>query len=185
MLLLILGLAAFVLPHLIRRLAPGLSESLGPARKGIVALVSVIGVVLMVIGYRAADFVPVYEPLAGMGHLNNLLMLVAVYLYGVGGTKGTLHARIRHPMLLGTLLWAVGHLLVNGDRASVVLFGGLAIWAVGAIVLLNRAGPWARPTGGRGVKGDLMNLAGTVVLFGLFAGVHIWLGRNPFLGTYG
>ena len=51
--------------------------------------------------------------------------------------------------------------------------------------LINRAGPWARPVNGRGFKGDLMNAAGTAVLYGVIAGVHIWLGYNPFTGTMG
>jgi len=36
----------------------------------------------------------------------------------------------RHPFLWGVAIWAVGHLLVNGDRASIVLFGGMLILAV-------------------------------------------------------
>lgn len=31
----------------------------------------------------------------------------------------------RHPFLWGVAVWALGHLLVNGDRASIVLFGGM------------------------------------------------------------
>ena len=50
-----------------------------------------LAVVLMVVGYRAAEWVPVYTPLPGMGHLNNTLMLVSLFLFGVGGTKGTLY----------------------------------------------------------------------------------------------
>jgi uncharacterized membrane protein len=36
----------------------------------------------------------------------------------------------RHPFLWGVALWAAGHLMVNGDRASLVLFGSLLILAV-------------------------------------------------------
>lgn len=36
----------------------------------------------------------------------------------------------RHPFLWGVLLWAVGHLIVNGDLASVVLFGTFAVLAL-------------------------------------------------------
>lgn len=181
---LVIGLALWWLGHLFKRIAPGLRGSMGDAGKGVVAVVLLASVVLMVIGYRHADVTPVYTPMAGMGHLNNLLMLVAVFLFGVGGTKGTLYPKLRHPMLLGTILWAVAHLLVNGDLASIVLFGGIAVWAVVSMLVINAAGPWARPTGGRGFKGDLMNLAGTLILFGIIAGIHIWLGHNPFLGTY-
>lgn len=182
---LILGLALWWAAHLFKRLAPGARASLGDKGKGPVAIALLVSVVLMVWGYRAADFVPVYTPLPGMGHLNNTLMLVSVFLFGVGGTKGTLYPRMRHPMLWGAVIWAVAHLLVNGDLASLILFGGIGIWALIQMALINRAEAWARPVPVRGLRGDLMNVAGTLILYGLFAGVHIWLGHNPFMGTYG
>lgn len=185
MTLLVIGLALWWGAHLLKRLVPGLRASMGDAGKAVVAVLTLVGVLLMVIGYRHADFTPVYTPMAGMGHLNNLMMLVSVFLFGVGGTKGWLYTRMRHPMLWGTVIWAVAHLLVNGDLASLVLFGGIGVWAVLSMQLINAAGPWARPVMGRGPKGDLMNLAGTVILYGIIAGVHIWLGHNPFVGTYG
>ena len=184
MLLLVLGLILWIAPHLLKRLAPGLRAGWGDRGRGVIALLILAGVVLMVLGYRSAAFVPVYDPLPGMGHANNTLMLVSVFLFGVGGTKGTLYPRMRHPMLWGQVIWAVAHLLVNGDLASVVLFGGIGLWALVQMALINAAGPWARPAGGRGLKGDAMNLAGTVVLFGLIALVHQWLGHPVFLGNY-
>lgn len=185
MVLLIAGLAIWYAAHLFKRIAPGPRASLGDRGKGLVALALLVSVVLMVLGYRWADYAPVYDPLPGMGHLNNLLMLVALFLFGVGGTKGTLYTRMRHPMLWGTVIWAVAHLLVNGDLASVVLFGGLGVWALLEMAVINRAQVWTPPVGGRGFKGDLMNLAGTLVLYGLIAAIHVWLGYNPFMGAYG
>jgi uncharacterized membrane protein len=183
MVLLILGLALWIGAHLFKRIAPGPRAAMGDAGKAVVAVLLVASVVLMVIGYRSAPYVPVYDPLPGMGHVNNTLMLVAVFLFGVGGTKGSLYPRMRHPMLWGTVIWAVAHLLVNGDLASLILFGGIGLWALVAMAVINRAQSWTPPTNGRGVKGDVMNLAGTVVLYGLIAAIHIWLGHNPFTGT--
>lgn len=184
MTLLILGLLLWWGAHLFKRAAPGARANLGERGKGYVALALGAALVLMVVGYRMAEFVPVYSPLPGMGHANNALMLVSVFLFGVGGTKGTLYPRMRHPMLWGTVIWAFAHLLVNGDLASLVLFGGIGIWALVEMAVINRT-PWQRPAAGRGIKGDAMNLVGTLVLFGLIAAIHIWLGYNPFLGTYG
>jgi uncharacterized membrane protein len=183
MALLIAGVVLWWAAHLFKRLAPEARAGLGDRGKGLVALALLVSVVLMVIGYRAADIIPLYAPLPGMGHLNNLLMLVAVFLYGVGGTKGTLYTRMRHPMLWGTVIWGVSHLLVNGHVASLILFGGIAAWAVVEMVVINRAGPWLRPEAGRGIKGDAMNLAGTLVIYGLIAAIHVWLGHSPFGGT--
>ena len=171
MFLLIAGVVLWWAAHLFKRLAPDARAGMGDKGKGLVALVLGVSVILMVVGYRGADVIPLYAPLPGMGHLNNLAMLIAIFLYGVGGTKGTLYAKMRHPMLWGTVIWAGSHLLVNGDLASVILFGGI--------------GPWARPDAGRGIKGDAMNLVGTLVIYGLIAGIHSWLGHNPFIGTYG
>ncbi|MDH5531160.1 MAG: NnrU family protein, partial [Paracoccaceae bacterium] len=168
-----------------KRIAPGARAALGEKGKGLVAVALLISVVLMVIGYRGAEVSPVYTPIPGIGHLNNLLMLVSVFLFGVGGTKGVLYTKLRHPMLLGMLTWAVAHLLVNGDLASIVLFGVLGLWAIVEMVVINAAGPWARPTEGKGLKGDLRNGVATLVLVGIIGAIHIWLGHNPFLGTYG
>lgn len=185
MFLLIVGILLWCAAHLFKRVAPQARAAMGDKAKGLAALALLFSVALMVLGYRAAEIIPVYTPIPGMGHLNNLMMLVAVFLFGVGGTKGTLYPLMRHPMLWGTVIWGVSHLLVNGDVASILLFGGMILWALTEMVLINRAASWAPPGDGRGVKGDAMNLAGTVVLFGIIAYVHIWLGHSPFVGTYG
>ena len=184
MIWLILGLALWVGAHFFKRLAPGARAAMGERGKVLVAVLSLLAVVLMVLGYRAAEWVPVYTPLPGMGHANNTLMLVSLFLFGVGGTKGILYPKIRHPMLWGVVVWAVAHLLVNGDQASLVLFGGMGLWALVSMLLINRAEPWVAPSNGRGIKGDAMNLVGTLVLLGVIAMIHQWLGHPVFLGTY-
>lgn len=183
MTILIFGLLLWVLPHLFKRLAPRRHLMMMPQVRSMVAGLVVVGVILMVIGYRMAAVVPVYHPLPGMGHANNTLMLISVYLFGVSGVRSVLIDKIRHPMLSGMVLWSVAHLLVNGDLASIVLFGSLGLWAVAEMVLINRAGPWKRPKPGS-IGGDIKNLVGTLLIFGLIAYVHIWLGYNPFQGTY-
>lgn len=184
MFLLILGLLLWILPHLLKRAAPGLRARLGDAGKGLIAVLILAGVVLMVVGFRRAEFIPVYSPFPGAGHVNNTLMLVSLFLFGVGGTKGTLYTKMRHPMLWGLVVWATAHLLVNGDMASIVLFGCLGLWAFMEMSLINSAGQWQRPVAGRGLKGDAMNLAGTLVLYGIAAMIHQWLGHPVFLGNY-
>jgi len=181
---LIFGLALWIGAHLFKRVAPGPRAALGGAGKGLVAAVALAGIVLMVLGYRGAAFVPLYTPPPGMGHLNNLLMLIALSVFGAGAVKGVVWTRIRHPQLTAVKIWAVGHLLVNGDLASVVLFGGLLGWAVAEVVVINRAeGGWARPAPGPW-KNDLKAVAIAVVVYAIAAGIHIWTGHNPFLGTY-
>lgn len=189
MTLMVAGIVLWVLTHFFKRLAPGARAGMarvmgdGPAR-GSIAGVILLSVVLMVIGYRAAPVDPVYAPMAGMGHLNNLLMLVAVFLSGAGNSKGRARTWLRHPMLWSVVIWSGAHFLVNGDVASIVLFGSMAVWALLQMVLINRAeGPWQRPEPGP-IKGDIKLVVISLVVFGVIAGIHIWLGYNPFLGTY-
>ncbi|GKY86158.1 NnrU family protein [Sinisalibacter aestuarii] len=185
MTLLIIGLLLWVLSHTLKRIAPGLRAALGENRgKGLVSLLSLAGIVLMVIGYRGAETVPLYAPLPGTGHLNNLLMLVSLFFFGVGGMKpGVVATKVRHNMLTGVLIWAVAHLLVNGDLASVVLFGGMTAYALMSMALISRAVPWQRPARGPAMN-DVKAAVGAVVLYAIISGIHIWLGHNPFQGTY-
>ncbi len=180
-LILIAGLVLWTVAHLFKRLAPGPRESLGNAGKGIAALCILAGLVLMIIGYRGADFIPVWSPLPWLTHLNNLLMLGAVFLFGMSATTGRLRGRMRHPMLASVKVWALAHLLVNGDLASIVLFGGLLAWAVVEVIVINRAGPWDRPEPGE-PKGDVKLVVITLVVYGVITGIHTWLGVWPFGG---
>lgn len=180
MVLLILGLILFAGAHLFKRLLPERRIAMGDMGKGVVALVSLAGIVLMVIGYRAAPFIAVWTPPAFLTHLNNLLMLIAVYLLGAGKIRGVVRTRLRHPMLGAVKLWALAHFLVNGDLASIVLFGGLLGWAVANLILINKAEPvWLGPQIGP-VRNDLIYGALSVLIFAAIAYVHIWLGVSPF-----
>lgn len=187
--ILLLGVFLWVDAHWIKRLVPSLRVAMdtrlgqGPAR-GVVAGLIVLSLAMMIIGYRGSETVSVYAPFNGAGHLNNLLMVIAVILLGAGSSKGRMKTWFRHPMLLGVCVWAVGHLLVNGDVASIVLFGGLGLWAVVSIILINRAeGAWDRPAAGPFSR-DIRLLVISAVVFTVIVTIHIMLGYNPFSGSY-
>jgi uncharacterized membrane protein len=193
MALIVLGLALWVGAHLFKRLAPGPRARLGDPGKGLVALlvllsVVLLSVVLMVWGYRGSDWlgiagaqhVDLWYPPGFLTHVNNLLMLLAVYLYAASGMKTRITRAIRHPQLTAVKTWAVAHLLVNGDLASVVLFGGLLAWAVVSVILINRAeprGPLPEPAP---MGKEIGAVVGTVAVYGAIAWVHNWLGVWPF-----
>lgn len=181
MTLLILGLVLWYLSHLMKRVAPGLRAAPGDLPgKGIVALLAILSLYLMVKGFRAADVVVLWTPPAFLTHVNNLLMLVAVFLVSLGFSRGALRTRIRHPMLNAVKTWAIAHLLVNGDLASVVLFGGLFVWALVDLILINRQEPvWNRPAPGP-VRNDLIHGVIALGVFGAIGWVHDWLGYWPF-----
>lgn len=184
MTLLVLGLILWTGAHMFKRVAPGprvaMQERMGDASKGIFAVVLLISVVLMVMGYRAADGTFFWGRSPALTGINNLLMLVAVALMGVGSSKSRLRAMMRHPMLTGVIVWAVAHLLVNGDTASFVLFGWLAVWAFAEIVLINRAEPEYVPFEGGSLTGDLRLLLLSVLIYAAIGGIHGWLGYGPF-----
>jgi len=180
MTLLILGLALWIAAHLFKRVAPDMRESLGDRGRGLIALILLGSIVLMVMGYRAADYTHLWARMTWSTPVNNTLMIIALYLTSPGPKKGALFHKMRHPMLTGFFVWAVAHLLVNGDLASLILFGGLAIWAILEVVVINRAdGPWEPNPKGTIAK-DAMFLAISVLLVGLIGYVHTLFGLSPF-----
>ncbi|KRW94964.1 NnrU family protein [Paracoccus sp. MKU1] len=180
MFILILGVALWWAAHLLKRLAPGLRDRLG---RGGVAGALAASVVLMVIGYRMADGPYWWGATAPLKGVNNLLVLVAFYLFAVAGMKTRLARHLRHPQLTGFALWALAHLVPNGDLSSFVLFGGLLLWALAEMAVINRAEPgWTPPAGPFPIRKEAMAAVGAVVLFGVVALVHTWLGYNPFGG---
>jgi uncharacterized membrane protein len=115
---------------------------------GLFSLLSLLGMVWMVWAYATSDLIVVWTPPAGLRWLAPLLTFVAFVFIVAGlttlnptvvGGEAALDApdtvagalRItRHPFLWGVALWALTHLLVNGDAASMILFGGLLALAL-------------------------------------------------------
>jgi uncharacterized membrane protein len=130
---LIAGLALFLGIHLLPS-ATGLRErmrtALGANRyRSVFSLITAAGLGLIIYGKSVAPFVPVWTGWAPGRHLALMLMPFAFILFAAANMPGHIRARLRHPMLLGTLLWAGVHLSVNGDLASMLLFGGFLAWA--------------------------------------------------------
>lgn len=186
MTLMILGLILWTGAHMFKRLAPGaraaMQDRMGDASKGVIAVVLILSVVLMVIGYRGADSAFLWGRSAATTGINNLMMLASVALFGLGSSKSRLRRRFRHPMLWGTVVWALAHILVNGDVASLVLFGWIAVWALVEMQLVNRAVHSYVPFDGGSVQGDMRLGIITLVIYGIIAGIHTFLGYFPFGG---
>ena len=183
MALLILGLILWVGAHYFKRLAPARRMAMGDAGRGAVAITVVLSLVLIIIGYRGAPFISVWYPPAFMVHVNNLLMLLAFWVYGSSAAKGAKAwpaYKTRHPQLLGVKIWAVGHLLVNGDLASILLFGTMLGWAVGSVVLINKAEPHWTPPPPAGKSTYIRLAVITLVIVAVVSAIHAWLGVWPF-----
>jgi uncharacterized membrane protein len=120
-----------------------------------------------------------WNPPAFLTHINNLLMLIAVFLVNLGKVPGLLRSKMRHPMLGAVKVWALAHLLVNGDLASVILFGGMLAWAVFDMIKINKMQEWARPAAGP----VIYDIGYGFVSLGVFAAIawlHTYLGYWPF-----
>lgn len=179
MTLIVLGLALWWAAHLWKRLAPASRASMGNAGKGLVTVGVLAGIVLMVMGYRGVEQIDLWYPPSFLTHVNNLLMVFAVYLYAASGMKTRITRAIRHPQLTAVKTWAVAHLLVNGDLASVILFGGLLAWAVVEVILINKAvprGPLPEPAP---MGKEIGAVVGAVVVTVAIMLVHNWLGVPP------
>ncbi len=135
---LIAGLVLFLGAHSVRiwgeNLRTDIIERLGPmAWKGLYAVVSLAGLYLVVQGYVEArtDSGTLWTPAPWLVHLGALLnlpafiLLIAAYVPGNG-----IASRLGHPMTLGVKLWALAHLLANGDLVSVIVFGSVLLWSV-------------------------------------------------------
>jgi uncharacterized membrane protein len=124
--------------------------------RGAFALASLVGLVWMSGAYGRAPTVDLWGQLIGLRPLAFVLVLVAFLFVGIGlatpsptrvGMESTLAqgtdivrgvVRItRHPFLWGVGLWAFVHLIVNGDLASLILFGSLLLLALGGTAFID------------------------------------------------
>ena len=135
--MLILGLVLFLGVHSTRIVAEGWRATtirrVGEGRwKGLYTLVSLAGFALLVWGFGLARQQPVpwWSPPFFTRHLAWALTLIAFILLTATYVPGNaIKARLHHPMVLGVMLWALAHLLANGNLAHVLLFGSFGVWA--------------------------------------------------------
>ena len=187
MLVLIAGLVVFFGVHSVRMAAGGFREAQIAANPGrwraVYSLASLAGFALIIWGW--ALFRPeapeVYQAPAWGRHAASALVLVAfILLVASSLPAGYLKRWVKHPMLAGVILWAIGHLLANGDLASVLLFGSfLAYSLVNRVAVISRGDP---TTAVIQPRSDYIAIGVGIVAFAVFAlWLHGWLfGVQPF-----
>jgi uncharacterized membrane protein len=156
--------------------------------KALFSLVSLAGLALIVIGfalYRRTGWIEVWTPPAWTRYAAIPLVWLAFVCIVSAYFPGDIKRRLKHPMLVGVKLWAVAHLLANGDLGSIMLFGLILGWAVFDRISLKRrtdaSGP-PIPIGGR--KNDMVAILIGTILFAAFGYVFhpLWIGV-PVFGT--
>lgn len=188
MVLLAIGVLLWTCIHLFPSVMPGARSSLigrlgeGPY-KGLFALDLVIAILLMVFGWRSAEVSYLYAaPLAGAPVVVMPLVAVAFILFGAANVPTNIKRFLRHPMLTGVIVWGVAHLLANGDNRSVVLFGGLTLWAAIAIITISRRdGEWVKPAPVP-VQKDIVLVVIGLVLTAVVAYFHEYLSGVRLIG---
>lgn len=142
MTVLVIGLILFFGVHSLRMVAPGFRDAQvarfgGDNWKGVFSLFALPGIILIVWGYALArpEAAFFYEPEVWVKHLNATIMAIAFVIMATNQRpEGLIKRTVKHPMLVSTLLWAAGHLLANGDMASILLFGSFLVWSVADLV---------------------------------------------------
>ena len=178
MTLLSLGLVVFFTAHLyaaFRTRVEGrdIKTRLGKGPyMGLYSLVAAIGLALIIYGYgRAPDGELLYvgpawaRPLGLVAMALALTLLVAAYL-----PRGHIRAGARHPMVVGTTLWAASHLAVGADLKALLLFGSFGLFGVVDFLAASaRARPEAAAEAPR-LRNDLIAIAGGLAVYALFLG---------------
>ena len=185
MTLLVAGLALFIVLHLVPSVPPlraGLVAGMGEKRyRGAFSALAFAGLALIVWGYSAAPFEPVYSPPDWGRQAAMWLAPAAFVLFAAANMATHIRSVVQHPMLLGLFLWALAHLAANGDLRSLLLFGGLAGFSVAAAVSAVARGK--RPPADKAPRlaMDAAALASGLVAAAVFAYFHAALFGVPVL----
>lgn len=184
MAMLIAGLLLWSLVHFVPSLAPSLKARWigamgeGGYKASFAALV-ITGLVLIVFGWRHTLPTHVYVLPGAVRHIAMLMMVFAFVLFGAAKYPTRIKNVIRHPQLSAVLVWAVAHLLMNGDSRSIVLFGWMGCWALLEMVFINRReGAWVKqpaPAWSREFKG----LAISAAIFVVVVLIHPYIAGVP------
>ncbi|MDK4730981.1 NnrU family protein [Rhizobium sp. CNPSo 3490] len=146
MALLIIGIILFLGVHLVRVVAPGLRRSMIASlgdkgwRAGY-SIASILTLILLIYGFGQARQVTgmLYNPPVWTAHIAVALMLIAmICLVASLLPAGHIATKTKHPMVLSVKIWALAHLLANGETSSVLLFGAFLAWGVIVRISLKR-----------------------------------------------
>ncbi len=172
---LVLGLVLFLGVHSVSIVSPAWRYARAAAMgegawKGLYTLASIVGFVLLIYGYGLARQEPVvlYTPPAALRHIAMLLMLPVFVLLLAAYLPGRIKRAAKHPMLLAVKLWALAHLLVNGNLADVLLFGGFLLWAAADRVSMKHRVQRPLPGAPASPMNDVIAIVAGLAIYALF-----------------
>ena len=168
---LILGLIVFLGAHTFvtfRDARTAAMARLGHGYRALFALVALAGLALIIYGYgqyRAHDWVQIWSPPAFMRHITIGLILFASIFITAAFIPSHIKAKLKHPMLAGVKIWALAHLLSNGDLGSILLFGSFLAWGVYARIAAKRRGDLGAVAQSAGWTNDIIVVALGIVIY--------------------
>jgi uncharacterized membrane protein len=183
MLILIVGIIVFLGAHTLvtrRELRAELIAKFGEGPyKGLHSLVSLVGLALIVWGfsrYRAEDWITVWTPPTWSRHVTIVLMWFAfVALACMNPAPSRIRGWLRHPMLTAVKIWALAHLIANGDLGGMLLFASFLAWAVYDRIAVKRRGDLGAPRLASFTRADGVNLAVGTLAYAAMIFLHPWL----------
>jgi uncharacterized membrane protein len=152
-------------------------QTFGKAYGPIYGILTLLLFVAVIWAYRQAEPGFIYEPPTWGRHANFGITLLGFLCIGIFAFRGSWRNKLRYPMAIGVSLWALGHLLANGDQRSVLLFGGLAFIAILFAILKHNNVAFA-PTEVRQGHNPL-SLLGGLALYGIAAQLHYAVAGVP------
>jgi len=189
MALFLVGLIIFLASHSCRIFAESwrnrMIDRIGEVKwKGSYTIVSLLGFIIMVIGYGQArqETMVLWQPNTFLIYIALVLNLVAfIFLAGSSPSNNAIRLKLKHPMILGVKVWALAHLISNGTLVDLILFGAFLSWAV-LDFRSARKRPILMPEKAVvSTKATLITIASGVILWVVFIfGLHQYLiGVSP------
>ncbi len=149
--------------------------------KGAFSVLMLGAMALMIFGWRSAVPQSIYIPPPALRPVAIGLTILGFVLMAAANHPTRIGRIVRHPQLTGVLLWAVAHLLANGDSRSVVLFGGFTAWCILMILLINkRDGAFQKPEPPSWAV-EIIGVVIGLVIAGAFIWGHKWVAGVPLL----
>lgn len=192
MMLLVVGLILFLGVHLVPtspELRDGLKERIGEVPyKVIFSLLSLIGFVVIVLGFHKLQLHPgknpvLWDPPTWTRHIAVALMLPAMIFLVASVIPSRIRTAVRHPMLIAIKTWAFAHLIANGDLGALLLFGSFLAFAVYDRISVKKRGaqgPLGNATPSSPINDVIVVVVGVALYAALLYGGHQWLiGVSP------
>lgn len=192
MIVLLIGLIVFIGVHLVPTSPPardGLIAKLGEGGyKGAFSVASLLGFVLivwgMVLARSSAADVHLWTPPTWTRHLAYALMWPAFVLLVAAYVPSRIRDMAKHPMLASIKVWALAHLIANGNLSGLLLFGAFLAWAVYDRISVKKrqaAGPLGARHG-KPVNDVIVVVIGTLLYLAMFRWGHPLLLGIPISG---